>query len=298
MNVFGSLLGAATRRAASAGALRGAYPIPRRTDWALRSSWLARSPAYSTIVGVDPLFNPPIARLTNEHDIRLGEADDPADTSSSSTPPSNNSSSGDNDGGSDSSDPPSSSAPPPDSPSSPKTTSIQRPSVPDVYPQLLALPITRRPLFPGFYKAVVIRDPAVVAAIKEMVDRGQPYIGAFLLKDDQSDADVITDIDSVHPVGVFAQVTSIFNANTGTGAATGAGKSGDPNSQEGLTAVLYPHRRIRITDLIRAGGQQPAMVNVESAEVTTEDGQVPTPPPSPEPESEGAQVDIAKVPGE
>lgn len=97
--------------------------------------------------------------------------------SSDSTPPS---SSGDN-----SSDSPAS--PPPTSTGS---TSIARTSVPDIYPQVLALPITRRPLFPGFYKAVVIRNPAVVAAIKEAVKRGQPYIGAFLLKDENSDSDV------------------------------------------------------------------------------------------------------------
>ena len=57
-------------------------------------------------------------------------------------------------------------------------------------PQVLALPITRRPLFPGFYKAVVIRNPDVVAAIKDSIKRGQPYIGAFLLKDENSDSDM------------------------------------------------------------------------------------------------------------
>lgn len=104
---------------------------------------------------------------------------------------------------------------------------------------MLALPITRRPLFPGFYKAVVIRNPAVVAAIKEMMRRGQPYLGAFLLKDEDADADTITDLNSVHPVGVFAQITSTFPA-----------QSNGKEEPEGLTAVLYPHRRIKITDLI------------------------------------------------
>jgi Lon-like ATP-dependent protease len=69
-------------------------------------------------------------------------------------------------------------------------TSLSKRSVPDVYPQVLALPITRRPLFPGFYKAVVVRNPAVIAAIKESLKRGQPYIGAFLLKDENSDSDM------------------------------------------------------------------------------------------------------------
>lgn len=72
----------------------------------------------------------------------------------------------------------------------PPPTSISKRSVPDIYPQVLALPITRRPLFPGFYKAVVIRNPAVIAAIKESIKRGQPYIGAFLLKDENADSDM------------------------------------------------------------------------------------------------------------
>ena len=110
-----------------------------------------------------------------------------------------------------------------------------------MYPQLLALPITRRPLFPGFYKAVVIRNPAVIAAIKDAVARGQPYIGAFLLKDENADSDIITDPESVHSVGVFAQITSTFNAPS---------NDKDKNEEPGLTAVLYPHRRIKITELL------------------------------------------------
>ena len=31
------------------------------------------------------------------------------------------------------------------------------------------------------------------------------------------DSDVITDVQSVHPVGVFAQITSIFSATSGNG---------------------------------------------------------------------------------
>ncbi|KAG6856297.1 hypothetical protein H0H87_005710 [Tephrocybe sp. NHM501043] len=156
-------------------------------------------------------------------------------------------------------------AAPPDSPESPPPTpppskpasgSIAKQSVPEVYPQVLALPIARRPLFPGFYKAVVIKNPHVVAAIKEMMKRGQPYLGAFLLKDENADSDVITDINSVHPVGVLAQITSVF--------APQGSKEGE-EKEEGLTAVLYPHRRIKITNLVKAGG----IVTLEDGEPQT-----------------------------
>lgn len=103
--------------------------------------------------------------------------------------------------------------------------------------------------------------------------RGQPYLGAFLLKDEHTDSDVITDINSVHPVGVFAQITSVFAANSGTG----------DDKEEGLTAVLYPHRRIKITELIK-GGEHTSTANVQ------EEPQTVTPPPSP---TEG---DVAKIP--
>ncbi|KAG7145570.1 Lon protease like protein [Verticillium longisporum] len=52
--------------------------------------------------------------------------------------------------------------------------SLQKPVVPDVYPQVLAIPIAKRPLFPGFYKAITIKDPNVAAAITEMIKRCHP----------------------------------------------------------------------------------------------------------------------------
>ncbi|KAG1727696.1 Lon protease C-terminal proteolytic domain-containing protein [Suillus lakei] len=207
------------------------------------------------------------AAESSSKSVKLDGADDesPAGSSAQSSPPPSSSSGGDSSDGSD---------PPPPSPQpTPTPSSIAKQSVPEVYPQVLALPIARRPLFPGFYKAVVVRNPAVVAAIKEMMKRGQPYLGAFLLKDEHTDSDVITDINSVHPVGVFAQITSVFAANSGTG----------DDKEEGLTAVLYPHRRIKITELIKAGE------HTSTAKVQ-EEPQTVTPPPTP---TEG---DVAKIP--
>ncbi|KAF8863215.1 lon protease-like protein [Acephala macrosclerotiorum] len=112
---------------------------------------------------------------------------------------------------------------------------LQKPSVPDVYPQVMTIPITKRPLFPGFYKAVTVRNPQVVAAIQDMMKRGQPYIGAFLFKDENADGDIIESVDDVHDVGTFAQITSAFPVHGDDGA---------------LTAVLYPHRRIKMSSMI------------------------------------------------
>jgi len=62
-------------------------------------------------------------------------------------------------------------------------------------------------------------------------------------------------MNSVHPVGVFAQITSTFPANPPTP------NPNDPNAkleEPGLTAVLYPHRRIRIDELLPIPDVAPA----------------------------------------
>lgn len=86
--------------------------------------------------------------------------------------------------------------------------------------------------------------------------RGQPYLGAFLLKNSESETDIVTDPNSVYKVGVFAQITSIFPTNSAKKENPGNLSKAAPKEEEvdeyadGLTAVLYPHRRIEITDLL------------------------------------------------
>ncbi|KAJ4468787.1 ATP-dependent protease La [Lentinula aciculospora] len=181
---------------------------------------------------------------------------------------------------------------PPASSSGNNNKSLTKPTVPTNYPTVLALPIARRPLFPGFYKAVVIKNPAVVRAVKDMMARGQPYLGAFLLKEEEGkesesetlDKDVITSLDEVHEVGVFAQITSVFSANPNPAAsAEGSKEASGEETEEHLTAVLYPHRRIMITELLKNGIASEvteARVEVVEDEQPSET-QTPTPPPTP-----------------
>ena len=134
---------------------------------------------------------------------------------------------------------------------------IQKPTVPEIYPQVMAIPIAKRPLFPGFYKAITVRDPNVIAAIQEMLRRGQPYVGAFLFKDESSDKDIIEKLEDVHDVGVFAQITSAFPIS---------------GEAESLTVVLYPHRRIKMSKLIppKIGSSQEPPVVIQAQEVKQE----------------------------
>ncbi|KAH3685035.1 hypothetical protein WICPIJ_003972 [Wickerhamomyces pijperi] len=109
---------------------------------------------------------------------------------------------------------------------------------PVVYPQVLALPLSRRPLFPGFYRPIAITDPNVIKAISELTEKEKPYIGIFLFKDENADGDVIMNKEDVHEVGVFAQISSSLAVKDEV---TGA---------ESITVVVYPHSRIRIDDLL------------------------------------------------
>jgi Lon-like ATP-dependent protease len=142
---------------------------------------------------------------------------------------------------------------------------LSKPVIPEVYPQVLAIPIARRPLFPGFYKAITIKDPNVATAITESIKRGQPYVGAFLFKDENEDDDVIRNVNDVYDVGVFAQITSAFPIHGQEGA---------------LTAILYPHRRIKLSSLVAPGGQ-----DADKAESKTE----PEPEPIPQKTEEDTQ---------
>jgi Lon-like ATP-dependent protease len=121
--------------------------------------------------------------------------------------------------------------------------SLVKPTIPEVYPQVMAIPIAKRPLFPGFYKAITIRNKEVGKAIADMVKQGQPYIGAFLLKDDEADKDVIDDPSEVYDVGSFCQVTSAFPVG--------------PDDNFAMTCVLYPHRRIKMTGLKPPAAEKP-----------------------------------------
>ncbi|KAK9059591.1 hypothetical protein SSX86_020295 [Deinandra increscens subsp. villosa] len=122
---------------------------------------------------------------------------------------------------------------------------------PDDFLTVLALPLPHRPLFPGFYMPIYVKDPKLLAALVESRKRQAPYAGAFLVKDDPkseatgSDAEKNiselkgTDLlNRLHEVGTLAQITSI----------------------QGDQVVLIGHRRLRITEMV---SEDPLTVKVD-----------------------------------
>ncbi|TVU37125.1 hypothetical protein EJB05_10421 [Eragrostis curvula] len=125
---------------------------------------------------------------------------------------------------------------------------------PEDFLTVLALPLPHRPLFPGFYMPIYVKDQKLLQALIESRRRSAPYAGAFLLKDEEgTDPNIVTSSDSeksiddlkgkellkrLHEVGTLAQITSI----------------------QGDQVVLLGHRRLRITEMVE---EDPLTVKVD-----------------------------------
>lgn len=130
-------------------------------------------------------------------------------------------------------------------------SSITKPSIPENITEVLGVPVTRRPLFPGFYKTLSIKNPKVSNTITSMLRRGQPWIGIFLQNDETRPLnDQISALPEIKRVGVFAQVVNIFQSSNG--------------AEGGFTAIVYPHRRIRATDVVKAGDGTLSKIQIEN----------------------------------
>ncbi|KAL5198551.1 hypothetical protein ABZP36_002063 [Zizania latifolia] len=125
---------------------------------------------------------------------------------------------------------------------------------PEDYLTVIALPLPHRPLFPGFYMPIYVKDQKLLQTLVENRKRSVPYAGAFLVKDEEgTDPNIVTNSDSeksiddlkgnellkrLHEVGTLAQITSI----------------------QGDQVVLLGHRRLRITEMVQ---EDPLTVKVD-----------------------------------
>lgn len=103
-------------------------------------------------------------------------------------------------------------------------------AVPEVWPQVPVIAINRNPVFPKFIKLIEISNPALIDLIRRKVKLNQPYIGIFLRKkEDDTKSDVVSNLDELHQVGVFAQIHEM------------------QDMEYKLRLVVMAHRRIKIT---------------------------------------------------
>ena len=77
------------------------------------------------------------------------------------------------------------------------------------YPQVLVVPLNRRPLMPGVIMPVRVMDERLIQEIEEMKARGQAYVGTFL-KRTEGESENVDPSDDMHDIGTFAQVQSVI----------------------------------------------------------------------------------------
>ncbi|XP_026333399.1 lon protease homolog, mitochondrial isoform X2 [Hyposmocoma kahamanoa] len=102
-------------------------------------------------------------------------------------------------------------------------------AVPEVWPQVPVIAINRNPVFPKFIKLLEISNPALIDLIRRKVKLNQPYVGIFLRKKEDEKSDVVSSLDDLHQVGVFAQIHEMQDMDYK------------------LRLVVLAHRRIKIT---------------------------------------------------
>ncbi|WCJ43045.1 hypothetical protein M5689_023810 [Euphorbia peplus] len=122
------------------------------------------------------------------------------------------------------------------------------------YLTVLALPLPHRPLFPGFYMPIFVKDPKLLAALQESRRRQAPYCGAFLLKDEPgTDPSIVTSSEADKEV-YDLKGKDLFNRLNKVGSLA------QISSIQGDQVILIGHRRLRITEMV---SEDPLTVKVD-----------------------------------
>ncbi|KAM7388809.1 hypothetical protein PAMP_024956 [Pampus punctatissimus] len=101
--------------------------------------------------------------------------------------------------------------------------------VPEVFPNVPLIAVSRNPVFPRFIKIIEVKNKALMELLRRKVRLAQPYAGIFLKRDDNNESDVVESLDAIYTTGTFVQIHEMQDL-------------GDK-----LRMIVMGHRRIRIT---------------------------------------------------
>lgn len=82
-------------------------------------------------------------------------------------------------------------------------------NVPEKWPVVPVIAVSRNPVFPKFIKLLEISQPNLMELIRRKLRLSQPYAGVFLKKDDSNDKEVVERLDDLHRVGTFVQIHEV-----------------------------------------------------------------------------------------
>ncbi|XP_066551280.1 lon protease homolog, mitochondrial [Amia ocellicauda] len=111
----------------------------------------------------------------------------------------------------------------------PQMTALTPMMVPEVFPNVPLIAVSRNPVFPRFIKIIEVKNKQLVDLLRRKVRLAQPYAGVFLKKDDSNESDVVESLDAVYHTGTFVQIHEMQDL-------------GDK-----LRMIVMGHRRIRIS---------------------------------------------------
>ncbi|XP_029072530.1 LOW QUALITY PROTEIN: lon protease homolog, mitochondrial [Monodon monoceros] len=121
----------------------------------------------------------------------------------------------------------------------PVVTALTPMMIPDVFPHLPLIAVTRNPVFPRFIKIVEVKNKKLVELLRRKVRLAQPYAGVFLKKDDNNESDVVESLDEIYHTGTFVQIHEMQDL-------------GDK-----LRMIVMGHRRVHINRQLEVEPEEP-----------------------------------------
>ncbi|KAJ8278638.1 hypothetical protein COCON_G00057040 [Conger conger] len=122
---------------------------------------------------------------------------------------------------------------------SPQMTALTPMLVPEVFPNVPLIAVSRNPVFPRFIKIIEVKNKQLVDLLRRKVRLAQPYAGVFLKKDDANESDVVESLDDIYTTGTFVQIHEMQDL-------------GDK-----LRMIVMGHRRINITKQLAVDLDEP-----------------------------------------
>lgn len=142
--------------------------------------------------------------------------------------------------------------------SGPQMTALTPMMVPEVFPNVPLIAVSRNPVFPRFIKIIEVKNSELMELLRRKVRLAQPYAGVFLKRDDNNESDVVESLDAIYSTGTFVQIHEMQDL-------------GDK-----LRMIVMGHRRIKITGQLEVEFDEEASPPVVS-ESETEPQQKPAP---------------------
>ncbi|XP_071756244.1 lon protease homolog, mitochondrial [Centroberyx gerrardi] len=118
--------------------------------------------------------------------------------------------------------------------------------VPEVFPNVPLVAVSRNPVFPRFIKIIEVKNKALMELLRRKVRLAQPYAGVFLKRDDNNESDVVESLDAIYSTGTFVQIHEMQDL-------------GDK-----LRMIVMGHRRIRITQQLEVEPEESATASAWS----------------------------------